>query len=161
MVAIILMFVFALKLKWVPVTGLDSYKCYFLPVIALSLNPIAHLTKLTKTSMIDTLNQDYIVLAKAKGMKKFRVVCLHALKNALLPVVTYVGPLIPSLMIGSFVVENMFTIPGIGKMLATSITMRDYTTLTGMVIFYGVTVIVIGIIVDLVYVLIDPRVKYD
>ena len=160
-VAIILMFVFALKLKWVPVTGLDSYKCYFLPVIALSLNPIAHLTKLTKTSMIDALNQDYIVLAKAKGMKKFRVVCLHALKNALLPVVTYVGPLISSLMIGSFVVENMFTIPGIGKMLATSITMRDYTTLTGMVIFYGVTVIVIGIIVDLVYVLIDPRVKYD
>ena len=160
-VAIILMFVFALKLKWVPVTGLDSYKCYFLPVIALSLNPIAHLTKLAKTSMIDALNQDYVVLAKAKGMKKKKVVCVHALKNALLPVITYVGPLISSLMIGSFVVENMFTIPGIGKMLATSITMRDYTTLTGMVIFYGVTVIVIGIIVDLIYVLVDPRVKYE
>lgn len=160
-VAIALMYVFAQKLQWVPVTGLDSYKSYFLPVIALSLNPIAHLTKLSKTSMIDALNQDYVVLARAKGMRPGRVVCLHALKNALLPVITYIGPLISSLMIGSFVVENMFTIPGIGKMLATSITMRDYTTLTGMVIFYGTTVIVIGIIVDLVYVLIDPRVKYE
>ncbi len=160
-VAIGLMFFFALKLQLVPVSGLGSYQAYFLPVIALSLNPIAHMTKLMKTSMIDTLNQDYIVMAKAKGLKGRAVVGIHALKNALLPVITYIAPLISSLLIGSFVIENLFSIPGIGKILATSITNRDYPTLSGMVLFYGTSVIVCGILVDILYVLIDPRVKYE
>lgn len=160
-VAIGLMFVFALKLHLFPVTGLATPAAYVLPVVALSLNPIANITKLVKTSMVDALNQDYIVLARAKGLRSRAVVGVHALKNALLPVVTYLAPMIAGMMIGSFVIENMFTIPGIGTMLATSITNRDYTTLTGMVVFYGAAVVFCALIVDLLYVLIDPRVKYE
>ena len=160
-VAIGLMYFFALRLKLVNVTGLSTYKDYFLPVIALSLNPIANMTKLVKTSMIESLNQDYITTAKAKGLKKSAVIGIHALKNALTPVVTYIAPLISHLLIGSFVIENMFSIPGIGKILSTSITNRDYTTMTGMVIFYGVSVIVFGLLADLLYVAVDPRVKYE
>ena len=160
-VAIGLMYFFALRLKLVNVTGLSTYKDYFLPVIALSLNPIANMTKLVKTSMIESLNQDYIITAKAKGLKKSAVIGIHALKNALTPVVTYIAPLISHLLIGSFVIENMFSIPGIGKILSTSITNRDYTTMTGMVIFYGVSVIVFGLLADLLYVAVDPRVKYE
>ena len=160
-VAIGLMYFFALRLKLVNVTGLSTYKDYFLPVIALSLNPIGFMTKLVKTSMIESLNQDYITTAKAKGLKKSAVIGIHALKNALTPVVTYIAPLISHLLIGSFVIENMFSIPGIGKILSTSITNRDYTTMTGMVIFYGVSVIVFGLLADLLYVAVDPRVKYE
>lgn len=160
-VAIGLMYLFALKLKLVNVTGLSSYKDYFLPVIALSLNPIANMTKLVKTSMMDALNQDYIVTARAKGLRQKAVVGIHALKNALIPVVTYIAPLISHLLIGSFVIENMFSIPGIGKILSTSITNRDYTTMTGMVIFYGVSVIIFGLLADMLYMAIDPRVKYE
>ena len=160
-VAIGLMYFFALKLKLVNVTGLSTYKDYFLPVTALALNPIANMTKLVKTSMIESLNQDYITTAKAKGLKKSAVIGIHALKNALTPVVTYIAPLISHLLIGSFVIENMFSIPGIGKILSTSITNRDYTTMTGMVIFYGVSVIVFGLLADLLYVAVDPRVKYE
>ena len=155
------MYIFALKLKLVNVTGLSSYKDYFLPVIALSLNPIANMTKLVKTSMMDALNQDYIVTARAKGLRQIAVVGIHALKNALIPVVTYIAPLISHLLIGSFVIENMFSIPGIGKILSTSITNRDYTTMTGMVIFYGVSVIIFGLLADMLYMAIDPRVKYE
>lgn len=160
-VAIALMYLFALRLHWFNVTGLSTYKDYFLPVITLSLNPIANMTKLVKTSMIDALNQDYIVTARAKGLRSSAIVGIHALKNALIPVVTYIAPLISHLLIGSFVIENMFSIPGIGKILSTSITNRDYTTMTGMVIFYGISVIICGLLADLLYMLVDPRVKYE
>lgn len=160
-VAIILMYIFALKLGWLPVTGLNSARSYIMPVIALSMNPIANLAKLVKTSLIEAMGQDYIVMADSKGLSSLKVVGVHAMKNALLPVVSYLAPTIANLLIGSFVVENMFTIPGIGTMLATSITNRDYTTLSGMIIFYGAGVLVFALLADLAYLIIDPRVKFE
>ena len=160
-VAIGLMYLLALKLSLLPVTGLSSPAAYVMPVIALALNPIANLTKLVKTSLIDALNQDYVTMAKSKGLSQVKIVGIHAMKNALLPIVSYVAPMIANLLIGSFVVENMFTIPGIGTMLATSITNRDYTTLSGMIIFYGAGVLVFALLADLAYVFIDPRVKFE
>lgn len=160
-VAIILMYVFSLKLGWLPVTGLKTPSSYIMPIIALALNPIANIAKLVKTSLIDALNQDYVVMADSKGLSTAKVVGVHAMKNALLPVISYIAPTIANLLIGSFVIENMFSIPGIGTMLATSITNRDYTTLSGMIIFYGAGVLIFTFLADIAYSLIDPRVKFD
>ncbi|MEG1537932.1 MAG: ABC transporter permease, partial [Clostridiales bacterium] len=147
-VAVVIMFVFALKLELFPVTGLEHPSSYVLPVFALAINPIANIAKLVKSSMLDALNQDYIILAKSKGLHNGQIICMHALRNALLPVITYTATMVAGLLIGSFVIENMFTIPGVGKILATSITNRDYTTLTGMVVFSGAAIIICNLIVD-------------
>lgn len=159
--AILLMYVFGLKLGWLPIIGLSSWKSYILPTIALALNPIANIARLVRSGMIDALNQDYIIAAKSKGMKTGQIVIVHALKNALLPVVTYLGPLVAYLMTGSFVIESMFTVSGVGKIFATSIINRDYTAVVGMTTFFGVIIVVAGLIVDILYTFIDPRVKYE
>lgn len=159
--AILLMYVFGLKLGWFPIVGLTTVGSYVLPTIALALNPIANIARLVRSSMIDALNQDYMVAARSKGLKTARIVVVHALKNALLPVVTYLGPLVAYLMTGSFVIENMFTISGVGKIFATSIINRDFTAVVGMTTFFGVIIVVAGLIVDILYTLIDPRVKYE
>ncbi len=160
-VAITVMYIFSLKLKLLPTMGLDSWKSYILPVVGLALNPIANVTKLMKTSMIEALNQDYTVMARSRGLKEKRVVLVHALKNALIPIITYTAPLVSSLLLGGFVVEDMFTIPGIGRIMATSITNRDYTTLTGIIIFYGTMVVLVSLLADIAYKIVDPRVKYE
>lgn len=159
--AILLMYVFGLKLGWFPIVGLTGISSYVLPTIALALNPIANIARLVRSSMIDALNQDYMVAARSKGLKTARIVVVHALKNALLPVVTYLGPLVAYLMTGSFVIENMFTISGVGKIFATSIINRDFTAVVGMTVFFGVIIVVAGLIVDILYTFIDPRVKYE
>ena len=159
--AIMLMYVFGLKLGWFPIVGLTGASSYVLPTIALALNPIANIARLVRSSMIDALNQDYMVAARSKGLKMRKIVVVHALKNALLPVVTYLGPLVAYLMTGSFVIENMFTISGVGKIFATSIINRDYTAVVGMTVFFGVIIVAAGLIVDILYTLIDPRVKYE
>ena len=159
--AILLMYVFGLKLGWLPIIGLSSWKSYILPTIALALNPIANIARLVRSSMIDALNQDYIIAAKSKGIKTSQIVVVHALKNALLPVVTYLGPLVAYLMTGSFVIESMFTVSGVGKIFATSIINRDYTAVVGMTTFFGVIIVVAGLVVDILYTFIDPRVKYE
>lgn len=160
-VALLLMIFFGVQLKLFPLIGLDGPLSYVLPAIALSLSPIAMVTRLTRSSLRDVLNKDYIILAKSKGTKDLKVILKHGLKNALLPVITYCGPLFASLVTGSFVVETLFTIPGIGKEFVSSVNNRDYFLIMGLTIFLGAIIIVMTIISDVVSALVDPRIKFD
>lgn len=132
-----------------------------LPTIAVSLHPIAMISRLTRTSMMEVMRQDYMILARSKGTPKWQVIIKHGLRNALLPVVTYAGPLIASLLTGSFVVETLFSIPGIGSEFVSSVTNRDYTLIMGLTIFMGFLVIVMNLLSDLVAAAVDPRIKLD
>ncbi len=158
--ATLLLLVFCLKLGWVPVWS-SSNPNYILPVIALCVYPMAYITRLTKTSMLDSLNQDYIRTAKAKGVSGVKVVFKHALRNALIPVVTYVGPMVASILTGSMVVESIFTIGGLGSTFVTSITNRDYTTIMAVTIFLAVLMVIANLITDIAYKFIDPRITLD
>jgi oligopeptide transport system permease protein len=112
--AVLLMYLFSVQLRWLPVFGLTSWKHYILPVTALAVTPIAYITRLMRSSMLEVMRQDYIVTARSKGLRESAVILKHALKNAVIPVLTYLGPLVASLLTGSFIVERIFTIPGIG-----------------------------------------------
>ncbi len=154
-----IIYIFAGKLAWLPAGGLDEWKSYIGPVIALAGFSIAYVTRLTRSSMLEVLRQDYIRTARANGLNKWRVIGKHALKNALIPVVTYIGPMVASILTGSFVVEKIFAIPGMGKYFVESVTNRDYTVLLGLTIFYAAIYVVMVFIVDIAYGLIDPRIK--
>ncbi|QFJ54194.1 ABC transporter permease [Pseudobutyrivibrio xylanivorans] len=158
--ATLLLLVFCVKLGWFPVFS-SSDPNYTLPVIALSVYPMAYITRLTKTSMLDALNQDYVRTARAKGVSKMKVIFLHALRNALIPVITYVGPMVAYILTGSMVVENIFTIGGLGSTFVTSITNRDYTTIMAVTIFLAILMVIANLITDIVYKFIDPRIKLD
>ncbi len=159
--AALLMYIFSMKLGWFPAISskMETWKAMVLPVAALCGYPLSFITRLTKSSMLDVLQQDYIRTARAKGISETKVVLKHALKNGLIPVITYMAPLIAALLTGSFVVERTFTIPGIGRLYVESITGRDYTAIMGMTIFFAVILIVLTFVVDLLYGLIDPRIK--
>ncbi|MBQ4300969.1 MAG: ABC transporter permease [Lachnospiraceae bacterium] len=158
--ATLLMLVFCLKLQWIPVW--NSYNPnYVLPIIALSVYPMAYITRLTKTSMLDALNQDYIRTAKAKGVSKAKVIFVHALRNALIPVVTYLGPEVAYILTGSMVVENIFTIGGLGTAFVTSIVNRDYTTIMAVTLFLAILMVVANLLTDIAYKLIDPRINFN
>ena len=133
----------------------------FLPVISLAMYPMAYITRLTKTSMLDALNQDYIRTARAKGVASYKVIFKHALRNALIPVVTYVGPMIAFIITGSMVVETIFSTGGLGSYFVTSITNRDYTLIMGVTIFLAILMVTANLITDIVYKLIDPRITFD
>ena len=122
---------------------------------------MAFIARLMRSSMLDVINQDYVRTAKAKGLDKFTVIFIHALKNSLLPVITYLGPLTAGILTGSFVVERIFTIPGLGKFFIDSITNRDYSIIMGVTIFYGFILIMMNLIVDIAYVFVDPRIKFE
>lgn len=154
-----IIYIFAGKLAWLPAGGLDEWKSYIGPVIALAGFSIAYVTRLTRSSMLEVLRQDYVRTARANGLSKWSVIGKHALKNALIPVVTYIGPMVASILTGSFVVEKIFAIPGMGKYFVESVTNRDYTVLMGLTIFYAAIYIVMVFIVDIAYGLIDPRIK--
>ncbi|SHJ37643.1 ABC transporter permease [Pseudobutyrivibrio xylanivorans] len=158
--ATLLLLVFCLKLGWFPVFS-SSDPNYTLPVIALSVYPMAYITRLTKTSMLDALNQDYVRTARAKGVSKVKVIFLHALRNALIPVITYVGPMVAYILTGSMVVENIFTIGGLGSTFVTSITNRDYTTIMAVTIFLAILMVIANLLTDIVYKMVDPRIKLD
>lgn len=158
-IAVLMMNLFCNQLKLLPSFGLTTWKHYILPVACLSFNPIAYIARQTRSSMLDVMESDYIRTARAKGLSEFIVVLKHALKNAVMPVVTYLGTLIASLLTGSFIVERFFTVPGIGREFVTSISDRDYTVIMGMTIFFGAFVIICNILVDIAYAFIDPRVK--
>jgi oligopeptide transport system permease protein len=153
------MFLFAVVLRILPVYGLSSWKHYVLPVAGLAFSPISYITRLMRSSMLEVMRQDYIVTARSKGVGEFFIVVRHALRNAIIPVVTYLGPLIAGLLTGSFVMERLFTIPGIGRYFVSSIADRDYSVLLGMTIFFGAFIILANLVVDILYALIDPRVK--
>ena len=155
----VIIYVFSSKLGWLPPFGLDSWKHYIGPVISLSGFSLAFVARLTRSSLLEVMQQDYIRTARAKGLPEIVVIVKHALKNALIPVVTYLGPMIASVMTGSFVVEKIFAIPGMGKYFVESVGNRDYTVLMGTTIFYAAIAIFMIFIVDILYGLIDPRIK--
>lgn len=157
--SVLLMYLFCGVLQWLPNFGLNTWKSYLLPVACLAFNPIAYIARQTRSSMLEALEQDYIRTARAKGVKESVVVIKHALKNAIMPVVTYLGPLVAGLLTGSFVVERLFSISGIGRYFVTSISERDYTMIMGITIFFGVFVVICNLISDVLLAVIDPRVK--
>ncbi len=160
-IATFLMYVFSYKLDWLPAFGFDSAAGYILPVVAMGGYSLSFLARLMRSSLLEVMGQDYIRTARSKGLSEYKVVVRHALRNALIPVVTVLGPTIASLLTGSFVIEKIFALPGMGKHFVTSITNRDYTTILGITIFYATFLIVMVFIVDLFYILIDPRIKYE
>ncbi len=158
-IATVSIYFFALRLGWVPTFGLDDWRGYFLPVFALSGFWISFVSRLTRSSLLETLEQDYMVTARAKGLRKGQILFKHGLRNSLLPVVTVLGPVVANLITGSFVIEQIFALPGIGRQFVLSITNRDYTAIMGITIFYAAILMVMILIVDLLYVWLDPRIK--
>lgn len=156
----LLLLVFAIKLGWFPVWSANDTS-YTLPVIALCAYPMAYTTRLAKTSMLDALSQDYIRTAKAKGVAKWKVIFKHALRNSLIPVITYAGPEIAYIITGSMVVETIFTVGGIGSKFVASIGNRDYTMIMATTVFLATLMVIANLICDLLYKVVDPRIKYD
>ncbi|MBP1587070.1 MAG: ABC transporter permease [Clostridia bacterium] len=159
--ATLLLYFFAVKLKWLPTKSesLDSVKQYILPVISLSSYYTCYIAKLTRTSMLDAINQDYIRTARAKGVKTQSIILKHALRNSLIPVVTYIGPVFAGIITGSFVVESTFSVPGLGKYFVQCVLNRDYTVIMATTVVLSALVIVMNLVVDIVYKLIDPRIN--
>jgi oligopeptide transport system permease protein len=158
--ATMLLYVFCMALGWFPVYDANKTH-YVLPVIALSLYPMAYITRLTKTSMLDALGQDYVRTANAKGVSMVKVIFKHALRNAVIPVITYVGPMLAYILTGSLVVENIFNIGGLGSKFVSSITNRDYTMIMGTTIFLAIIMVTMNLITDIVYSIVDPRIKLE
>ncbi|MCR3955179.1 MAG: ABC transporter permease [Gudongella sp.] len=158
-IATVIIYIFAGKLGWIPSFGLDGWRSYIGPVIALAGYSLSFVTRLTRSSMLEVLRQDYITTARANGIKEFTVIMKHAVRNALIPVVTYVGPMIAAILTGSFVIEKIFAIPGIGRHFVESVSNRDYTTIMGITVFYAVFYLIMIFIVDVAYAFIDPRIK--
>lgn len=157
--AILLMLVFSVKLKLLPASGLLSPVHYILPVAALSLYPAAMVSRLVSSTLETELTKDYVLFARAKGLGRRQVIFTHALKNAYLPVINYIGPASASLLTGSFVVESIFTIPGLGREFVGSITNRDYTLILGLTVFMGAVVIFVNLITDLLCAWLDPKTR--
>ncbi|MDN5305014.1 MAG: oligopeptide transport system permease protein [Fusobacteriaceae bacterium] len=148
-----------LGISLLPVAGYDTWRHKILPTIALGLFPIAVIARMMRASMIDVFSQDYIITAKAKGQKPFKIVTRHGIRNAIMPVVVYMGPLLAAITTGSFVIEKIFSIPGLGRYYVESIYNRDYTVVLGITIFYAFLLVVMLLIVDILYVFIDPRIR--
>ncbi len=159
MLAILAMMLFGVYLRWLPLVGLKTPLHYIMPSIALALNPISTITRLTRVSLKEEMNKDYIILAKSKGTPVFWVIIKHGLKNALLPVITYCGPMFAMLITGSFVIESLFSIPGIGSEFTSSVINRDYTLIMGLTLFLGAIVIFMNLVTDIVAAIVDPRIK--
>ena len=156
----LLLLIFCIKLGWFPVWD-PNHPNYVLPVISLAAYPMAYVTRLAKTSMLDALSQDYIRTAKAKGVSRNRIIIKHALRNSLIPVITYAGPQIAYIITGSMVVETIFTVGGIGSHFVSSINDRDYTMIMATTIFLASLMVLANLICDLLYKLVDPRIKYE
>lgn len=159
--ATLLLYVFALKLGIFPSMRWGTARHFILPAIALAASPTAYISRLTRSSLLDVIRQDYIRTARAKGLSELIVVYKHALKNAIIPVLTYLGPLIASVFTGSFVIEKIFSIPGLGREFVETISNRDYTAILGVTIFYSTFLVLCNLIVDLLYAVADPRIKLD
>ena len=157
--SVLLLYTFGSWLQLLPTMGLNDAASYIMPVTALAIYPTAYITRLMRSSLLDVMGQDYIRTAKAKGLSSFMTLFKHALRNALLPVIAYVGPMLASLMTVSFVVEKIFTIPGLGREFVSSITNRDYTMIMGTTIILAALVIAANVLVDILYKVIDPRIK--
>jgi len=153
--------VFAVKLKLFPTSGWGNIHNYILPVIALSLMPLAYISRMMRSSMIEVLGQDYIKTAKAKGLSEGQIIYKHALRNALIPVTTVIGITLANIVVGSFIIEKIFRIPGLGKYFIQSVSNRDYPVILGTSVFYSAILIFVNFVVDILYVVIDPRIKME
>ena len=156
-----LIYFFAFKIKLFPAAMWNGFSYMILPGISLAALPMAVVARLTRSGMLEVLSQDFIRTAKAKGVGKGLIIYRHALKNSLIPVVTYVGPMTAGILTGSFVVESIFNIPGLGRYFVTSIYNRDYTVILGITIFYSALIVIFNFLVDVAYVFLDPRISLD
>jgi len=152
-------YIFAIQYDLVDATGLSSIGSYIGPVIALSGYSLSFVARLSRSSELEVLQQDYIRTARANGISEFKVIMKHGLKNSLIPIVTYVGPMIATILTGSFIVETMFNLPGIGTYFVAAVQNRDYTVIIGMTVFYALFYVVAVFLVDIAYSFIDPRIK--
>ena len=150
----------SVKLGWFPANG-STAAGLVLPVITLSLSPMANITRLTRSSMLDVLGQDYIRTARAKGVSGQKIIFGHALKNSLIPVLTYVGPMLAFIVTGSMVVEQIFAVPGIGRQFVSSITNRDYTMIMGTTIVLASLIVIMNLVTDILYKVVDPRIDFE
>ena len=155
----VLMYIFGVVLGWLPTIGLSTAQSYIIPVFALALLPTSYIARLTRSSMLDVMEQDYMRTAKAKGVSQIKRVFKHALRNGILPVIAYVGPLLAFLVTGNMVVEKILTIPGLGGTFVSSIINRDYPVIMGTTIFLAALIIFLNVIVDILYKLVDPRIQ--
>ena len=156
----LMVLVFSVKLGWFPANG-ETAKGLVMPIIALSLSPMANITRLTRSSMLDVLSQDYIRTARAKGVPPMKIIFGHALKNSLIPVITYVGPMLAYIVTGSLVIEQVFAVPGIGRAFVSSITGRDYPLIMGTTIVLACLIVVMNLISDILYKVVDPRINME
>ncbi|WP_027106340.1 oligopeptide ABC transporter permease [Ligilactobacillus ceti] len=157
--AVLLQYYIALKLGWLPVADWNGFVYTILPTIALGVGPLAETSRFVRTGMVDVLNSDYIELARAKGLSKFGIVYHHALRNSLIPLVTLIGPYTVALMTGSMVIENIFSIPGIGEQFVKSITTNDYPTIMGVTMLFSTGLVLVILLTDIIYGIIDPRIR--
>jgi oligopeptide transport system permease protein len=157
--ATFLQYIFSIKLGWLPIARWGSLSHMVLPAIALAAFPSAFIARMTRASMVEVLQKEYILTAKAKGLSKFQIWKKHVLKNSFLPVISYLGTLFASITTGSFIVEKIFGIPGLGGWMVSSITNRDYTIIMGLTIFYSFILLLSIVITDIVYFFLDPRIK--
>jgi len=160
-VATLLLIIFSVSLKLLPGTGLSSWQNYLMPCFALSFYPMCYIGRMTRSSMLDAINADYIRTARAKGLPTGTLIFKHALRNSLIPVVTYIGPLVAYILSGGFVVETVFSIPGLGRYFIQSILNRDYPIIMGTTIFLAAFVILMNLAVDILYKVIDPRISLE
>ena len=150
---------FSIKLRWLPATQWLTWRHMILPVFALSLNTLAQLARLTRSSMMEVISQDYVLTARAKGLSDFQIVWRHQIRNSILPVITIMGPRVAALLAGTFVVEQIFAIPGMGRFFVQSIQDLDYTMVLGMTACYGAFLVAANLVVDILYGIVDPRIK--
>jgi oligopeptide transport system permease protein len=158
-IATLLQFIFSFKLRWFPAALWGKPAHLVLPVLALSTLPLAFFARLIRSSMLEVLSQDYIRTARSKGLGEAAVVVRHVLKNALIPLITVLGPMIANLLTGTFIIERIFAIPGLGRHFVNSIYNRDYTAILGLTVFYALILLALNLIVDIAYALVDPRIK--
>jgi len=157
--ATFLQYLFAMKMDLLPVARWGTFDHSILPALSLAALPTAFIARLTRSNMVEVLEQDHVQTAKSKGLSTCQVVCRHVLKNSLLPVLTYLGPLASAVLTGSFIVEKIFGIPGLGGWFVNSITNRDYTVIMGVTVFYSTILMLIVLMIDVLYTLIDPRIR--
>lgn len=158
---LLLILLFAVTLRWLPVCGYGGLKYMILPAVTLGTGMAAMTTRLTRSSMLDVLRQDYITAARSKGLEERKVICRHALKNAFIPVITMVGLQIGHLLEGTVIVESVFAWPGIGKLLVDSIFARDFAMIQGCVLLFAVLFVIVNLLVDISYVYLDPRIRFE
>jgi len=159
--AMILMLVFSLQLKWLPSIGMKSAAYAVLPILTLGLQAVGMIARTTRSSMLDTINQDYIRTSRSRGVSKFKIIMSHTLKNALIPILTAIGLRFGHLLAGAALVETVFSIPGLGRFMVDGISNRDYAVIQSTVLLFATTFVVVNTLVDLLYGFVDPRVKYS